>query len=228
MLQIRFSIAVMLLLLAAMLVSPSALRATTICDPIPGNLVQNCGFEGGVYTSTVGGFTNTNVPVDWTANAAFDEFTSFNQRTTAIVNSGSFALSIGDLETEPVPQLSQTFSDSLGVTYNGSLFVDYGGNGGGNNTTAFFNTLIDNVPVVTLNNTAPGTYTQYSFSFIGTGSDTITLQGNTNPSEWFVDDITVTSSVSSPVPEPGTLALFGTGILSLAGMIRRKGLWARS
>jgi hypothetical protein len=26
----------------------------------------------------------------------------------------------------------------------------------------------------------------------------------------------------SPVPEPGTITLFGTGLLSLAGMVRRK------
>jgi hypothetical protein len=34
----------------------------------------------------------------------------------------------------------------------------------------------------------------FFFSFVGTGSDTLTIQGNTNPGEWSVDDVSVTGA----------------------------------
>jgi PEP-CTERM motif-containing protein len=190
------------------------------CDTTPGNVIANCGFENGTQAAT------PTVPNSWTANAAYLSEPTFNFVTSSPsrVFQGSFALSIGNFDTQPVPQLSQTFVDISGATYSGTLFVNYGGAGVGD-SGAFFETLIDGTAVVTLNDTAPGVYTEYTFSFTGTGSDTITLEGNTNPSEWFVDDITVTPTVGSTTPEPGTLALVGTGILSLARMLRRRGLW---
>jgi hypothetical protein len=45
--------------------------------------------------------------------------------------------------------------------------------------------------VVILNDTVSG-YTEFFFSsFTGTGSDTLTIEAQTNPSEWYVDDVVV-------------------------------------
>ena len=42
-----------------------------------------------------------------------------------------------------------------------------------------------------------------------------------DPAYWFLDSVNV-SSGGGTVPEPGTLALFGSGVLGLAGFARRK------
>jgi hypothetical protein len=86
---------------------------------------------------------------------------------------------------------------------------------------------------------APGSQTLNSNlgSFIGLGSVTFDLAGTANTTESFSGGtftagqitnagagITVTYDYESGpvVPEPGTLSLFGTGLLGLAGMLRRK------
>ncbi len=50
----------------AFLLHPAGASANpaSICDAAPGNFVQNCGFEMGTYTSTIGTSTNPGVPVD--------------------------------------------------------------------------------------------------------------------------------------------------------------------
>lgn len=201
------------------------------CYTTSGNIVANCGFENGEYTSNIGGDVNALVPVSWTPNQAFDSEPSFNDVRppgggNQPVYQGSHALSIGNFDNQTAPVLSQTLTDTNGVTYNGSIWVDYGGAGGGD-SGAFFSVLIGGVQVVSLNYTAPGNptapygtgYTEYTFNFMGTGSDVLALTGNTDPSEWFVDDITINAAT----PEP-TL-LFPSGILCAAlwYLLRRRG-----
>lgn len=194
---------------------PMAKADASICDAVSGNLVKNCGFEGGVYSSTLGN-PNGSVPNYWTPNAGYDLVAGFNHVTGSPVYSGSYALSIGNFDFQQAPSLSQTLTDVANDTYSGSLYVAYGGAGGGD-TGAFFNVLIDNrtVPVLSLDDTASLLYTQYTFSFTGTGSDVLTLEGNTNPSEWYVDDVVVTGAVP-PVPEPG---FYGALTLSFSGLL---------
>lgn len=194
--------------------------AQGVCYGVSGNIVQNCGFEGGVQT--VGG--NTLVPNLWTPNTGFTSETGFNQVQGSLVNSGSEAIKIGNLDSEPEPTLSQTLTDVAGATYSGTIYVAYGGFGN-NDTGAFFDVTIDGgVPVLALNDGAASTYMAYTFSFVGDGSDTLTFGGNTNPSEWFVDDISVVESVGPPpttIPEPGSMILLLTAGGPLYWMKRR-------
>jgi hypothetical protein len=120
------------------------------------------------------------------------------------VNSGNFALSIGNFDDEPVPALSQTISTVVGNSYSGSLFVNYGGCCTDGN--AFFNVVVNNQTVLSLNSTNTTTsYQQFFFTFTGTGSDILTLEGNTDPSEWFADDVVVTGAAGVATPEPNLI-----------------------
>ena len=216
-----FAVAVLGLLF---LLHPSVASANiaSICDATSGNFVHNCGFEAGTYTSTMGGFTNPNVPNDWVPNAGFDSNSGFNQTTASPVNSGNFALSISNFDqpTNPLASLSQTITDSPGGAYSGSFYAFDGGHGG--DAAAFLTFSVHGLPLVTLNDTV-SSYTKFPFSFTGTGSDTLTISAQTNPSEWFVDDVVVVGPAVSVTPEPASMLLFGTGLL-VAGFFERRKL----
>ena len=188
---------------------PAFAGGASICDAVTGNLVSNCGFEGGVTSSTIDGNTNTSVPVSWTPSAGYDLEPPFNH-TSTIANSGNVGLSIGN-DNGPGPAIVHI--QAAGV---------HCGTGTGD-TTPFFNVQINGANVLSLDHTAPGgAFFQYTFSFTGTGSDVLTFGGNTNPSEWFVDDIVVTGALPvSPVPEPGSLLLLATASGPLLALRRR-------
>ena len=173
--------------------------ASTLCA-VSGNIVANCGFENGAYTSTIAGNTNTSVPVSWTPSSGYDLEPGFNH-LSGNANSGSSGVSIGNDDGQPVPTLSQTLTDVAGATYAGSLYVDYGAPGT-SDTLPFFNVSLDGTNVLSLNYLAPGVYTDYTFSFVGTGTDVLSFGGNTSPVEWYVDDITVIESAGPVVPPP--------------------------
>jgi hypothetical protein len=52
----------------------------------------------------------------------------------------------------------------------------------------------------------------------GTGSDTLTFAFRDDPGWMALDNVAVTQNA----PEPSSLLLLGTGVLGLAGMVRRK------
>jgi len=203
---------------------PRANADISACDQVAGNLIQNCGFEGGVYTSTLGGDTDTQVPVNWVPNAGFDSEPSFNNVIFdpggTFVHSGSYALSIGNYDYEPTATLSQTFADVSGATYTGSFwaFAD-----GGGDPNAFLQLQVDGVTQVALTDTV-NSYTEYSFTFTGTGSDTLTIAAQTNPGEWYVDDVVVTGQLpgTTVTPEPSELAPLALGVVFLMVAAVRK------
>ena len=61
----------------------------------------------------------------------------------------------------------------------------------------------------TLTNTATSTSTLLEFTF------------QNDPGYWFLDNVGV-STGGGTTPEPGTLVLFGSGLLGIAGVVRRK------
>jgi hypothetical protein len=181
------------------------------------NLILNGGFEDGVYTSTIGGNTNTQVPVNWDSTAAFDLEPSFNHVSNFMPLSGSFDLSIGNFDFEPLATLTQTFSDVSGDSYTVNFWAFDGGAFG--DAAAFLTVSVGSQSVTFDDTTA--LYTLGTFTFLGTGSDTLTIAAQTNPSEWFVDDVSV---VGTAIPEASTWSMTALGFagLAFAGFRRTK------
>jgi hypothetical protein len=196
--------------LALLYMTAAAALAAGTAGAQAANLIVNGGFEDGVYTSTIGGNTNTQVPVGWDSTAAFDLEPGFNNVSTNLPHSGSFDLSIGNFDYQPLATLTQTFSDVSGDSYTVDLWTfDGGANGDAN---AFLSVSVG-AQGVTLNDTAAYPWIEVNFSFVGTGSDTLTISAQTNPSEWFVDDVSVNGT--SVIPEASTWAMM---VLGFAGL----------
>jgi len=96
----------------------------------------------------------------------------------------------------------------------------------GTDSAAFFQILIDGTSVLDLPGTAIDTWTNYTFSFTGTGSDALTIEAQTNPGEWYADDVSVTGAAvgTSAAPLPAALPLFasGLGAMGLLGWRRKR------
>ena len=180
----------------------------SICDNTAGNFVNNCGFEAGVLN---------NNPTSWTTDAGWALHAgTFNMVSNSgnAVNSGNLGLQFGNFESEAYAGLSQTIADVTGATYTVSFFAHYP-NAGQDPTNSFL-ALVNGSTKLSLSN-GPASFTQQSFTFTGTGSDTIGFQARTNNAEWYLDDVVVTGQApASGAPEPASFALLGMGLAGLA------------
>lgn len=186
----------------------TALASSSVCDATAGNLVTNCGFETGDFT----GWT----VVDPSSNTYVNSYAP---------NSGNYSAQLGAFGGAGT--VSQTITDTAGQAYNFTFYLEneIATDGDGNpypGTNAFGVSVIDTngdtdvlLAPTSIDQTAD--YELYSYSFIGTGSDTIQFSDDNEPSYYSLDDVTV----NEQTPEPSSLALMGTGALVFAGITRR-------
>jgi PEP-CTERM motif len=194
-------------------VPTAAMAIPSVCDAIAGNLLANCGFEGGI-SSSGGGYE---VPNGWTPSGGYEAGDFYQGPVTGDVHSGTYALQMANDVGEPIPALSQTIADTSGTTYKETFWLSYGGYGTGD-TTGFFDAQLNGTNKLTFDYQTPSTYTAYSFDFVGTGSDTLTFTGNTNPSYWYLDDVSV---VAVAVPEPSAVWMLLLGVGGLGVFMRK-------
>jgi hypothetical protein len=193
----------------------AALAAFVGCATANAATIVNGNFEGAVTPTPGGG----NVPVGWTANTAYGE-TFFNQVVAGQGVNNSAGLSIGNDDNQfPQPAtLSQTFADTAGTLYQIDFF--WRANGAGD-PDAFLTLAVGGSSVTLLEGPTATSYAEDSFTFTGTGSDTLSISAQTNPSDWFVDDVSL-SAVTSAVPELSTWAMMILGFFGVGFMAYRR------
>jgi hypothetical protein len=105
-----------------------------------------------------------------------------------------------------------------GQTYDLSFYLGSRYIGGMGNQTV--EVLINSVVIGTyaLSSSTPFTLENLSFTYTGSGPATLEFLGTASGDQTaFLTDVGITAT-----PEPVTLMLFGTGLLGIGGMVRRK------
>jgi len=204
-----------LVLGSCVLWSGSQATAASFCDAVSGNLVLNCGFETGDFTSwTVGGNT-LNSGGNYYGVDAFD------------ANSGNYGAFMSqdlvDGGTAPVT-LSQTLSTAAGSIYSVSFWLEQDTVPTAGYTHAFYatfggTTLLNLTPTVAVPGIV-GTFTEYTYSGTATGASTaLTFSFENDDSYWSFDDASVTLT-GTATPEPSTWILAGIALGVLFQMKR--------
>jgi hypothetical protein len=187
---------------------PALADGVSICDGAGGNLVANCGFENGAFT----GWTVSN-PDGGDVNTLVEA----NSFSPPGGNSGLFYALLGDNLTDPTT-ISQTFSDVSGSTLTFSFYLATDGYPGEVFQAEFDGNLLYSLP------SGPAqSYTLYSYTVTGTGSDTISfIEQDVNPTgNLGLDDVTVVDPV--PTPEPSSLIFVAGAFATMALKRLRRG-----
>jgi hypothetical protein len=106
--------------------------------------------------------------------------------------------------------ISQTFTDNPGETYDFSIwYYSFGGSPSSQLIQVDSNIYFNQNPVA-----ATSAYTEITGTFVGTGSDTVRITEQNNPSFQLIDNAFVGASPQT-VPEPSTWAMM---LLGFAGL----------
>ncbi|MGC2112519.1 MAG: PEP-CTERM sorting domain-containing protein [Candidatus Korobacteraceae bacterium] len=165
--------------------------------------VQNGGFETGDFSgwtlssdTTLVGVCSTNCP----GIAPYD---------------GTYAAyfgPVGDTAT-----LSQTIPTTPGTPYSLDFFLANPSGG----TPNYFNVTFGTASFSFTNFGAAFSWQEFSLTDTPTSSQTeISFTFQNDPAYWLLDDASVSSQ--GVAPEPGTFVLFGTGLVGIAALVRRK------
>jgi hypothetical protein len=170
------------------------------------NLVSNGSFETGDFTSwTVSG--------DTTFTGVCDASSCPGAFVPQDGNYAAYFGPVGDTAT-----ISQTIATTPGDAYSLSFYLANPVGG----TPNFFSVTFGNSSFSFTNFGVAFGWQQFTLTTVAATDQTqLSFTFRNDPSYWFLDNVNVQQS-GGTVPEPGTLVLFGSGVLGLAGIARRK------
>jgi hypothetical protein len=185
-----------------------ALAVITFGTALMAQTVVNGGFE-------TGDFTGWTVSGDTTFVGVCDVGTCPGGFAPEEGNFAAYFGPVGDTAT-----ISQEIATNPGQQYTVDFYLAQPTGGTPNFFSAAFGTSsfsITNFGVsfgwqeFDLTTTATSSETALSFTF------------RNDPDYWFLDNVTVSSNgTGGTTPEPGTFVLFGSGLIGIAGLVRRK------
>jgi hypothetical protein len=167
------------------------------------NLVNNGSFESGDFTG-------------WTQGGNFlADVVNFPFSVYSTAEDGSWYAVLGSVGSDGT--LSQTFATTAGANYTFSFWFASNGD-----NPSDFSASWDGVSVLSLTNPNTGIpWSLFSFTETGTGSDTIQFSFRDDPAWMALDNVSVTQN-GGTTPEPSSLLLLGSGLLTVGGVVRRK------
>jgi hypothetical protein len=182
--------------------------ALVLCAPaaFAQNLLTNGSFESGDFAPgwTCGG------------NCEFTQVVSGPFYVYNGAQDGQFYVTGGAVGSPAT--ISQTFSDVAGGSYSLSFWMNSVGD-----DPSFFSVSINGNTLLSQSDPSTGgNWTEFTFNFTGSGTDTVTFQIQDDPEYIALDNVSVTENGGGTVPEPSSFMLMGSGVLGLAGVIRRK------
>lgn len=216
----------------------ATLALAAVSPAMAANLITNGGFENqSDAPATPTGSYTSNSPTNWTTDSGWNS-SLYNQvvgATYVYPHSGSYAVRFfGSSPYGSPATLSQMFTDVIGGSYTVAFFTynnNYAGVTGSrpqNYLTAAAGgqsiSVPDNVRGGFVSAGCYDCWVQETFSFIGTGSDTLSIAANTDKGYWYLDDVSVTGGAISvaAVPEPSTWAMMLVGFGGIGFSMRRR------
>lgn len=218
----------------ALLAAAFAVLASGVAFGSPTNLLVNPGFETGSFSGWTVSGTSPNSGVATSGTVITGTYPGFGT-TTVTVHSGTYAgYAVVCSVFFPCVPSGHTTADYLALSQTVSLV------GGALDTASFWlasgsgtvygnssEILVDGLPIALTSRPAVSS----TYALVSTG--TFTTTGGAHTIEFYIDgsgfgdagfsfdDFSLDTSALAPIPEPGTMMLFGSGLLLFGGILRR-------